>query len=255
MPVYKLSSSALPKFSALLPYMNNKKVTIVLLPGLNGTDGLFLPLIDKAPDNFDLLVLSYPTHQKLSYDQLVTFVLKKLEGLCGKYVLIGESFSGPLSLFISDKKPDGLIGTILVASFITAPNLKIGRFLPWTIGFTLTKPLYSLRLMLSKSENSSFIKSISVELQKVSPKILADRIQSIFAVNAKVQLENCSVPLMYFQGNKDFVVPKRNLDNMLAIKPDIKVVEFDTQHFLLQSAPIEAWQAISAFVAGLESNK
>jgi len=226
-----------------------ENITIVLLPGLNGTEGLFKAFIEANTSGFDVLTISYPTHKELSYKSLTSFVLSKLDSINNSYILMGESFSGPLSIFISHQKPSGLIATILVATFVTAPNFKVGRFLPWNIGFKLIQPLYSLRLMFSKTHNASFIKSISTELQKVSPNVLAGRIQSIFAVDAQSQLKDCKLPMMYFRGKNDFIVPRKNLDKMLSIKPDIKVVEFDTQHFLLQSAPKEAWQAITTFVA------
>lgn len=230
------------------------KVTIILLPGLNGTVGLFQPLIDCAPQEYHVMSISYPTHEKRSYSQLKEFVQKRLSELDSPYILVGESFSGPLSLMLGQAKPQGLIGIVLVATFIQAPNFKVGRFLPWTIGFTLTKPLYDLRLLLTNAPNKGFINAISKELQKVSPKVLADRIQSIFTVNAHQALTDCDVPLIYFRGTRDFVVPQKNLNLITKVKPDIAVARFDTQHFLLQSKPNKAWQEISQFVDRLTHN-
>ncbi len=76
--------------------------TIVLLPGLNGTKGLFQPLIDSLPCGVDVLPIEFPTHDKYSYEQLCSLVIDKVKRLKGKYILLGESFSGPLSLFVSD---------------------------------------------------------------------------------------------------------------------------------------------------------
>jgi pimeloyl-[acyl-carrier protein] methyl ester esterase len=225
------------------------KITLVLLPGLNGTKGLFASFIACTPSDVDILPIEYPTDKALSYEQLSLFVINKLESINGQYIILGESFSGPLSLFIAEKKPPGLIGLILVATFITAPNLRMARFLPWTLGFSLTKPLYDIRSFFSRSDNASFIQLISVELQKVLPSVLTHRIQQIFAVNAANALQHCDIPIVYFRGTKDFVVPEKNLLNIQAIKPDIGVVKFNTQHFLLQSAPQQAWVAIEKFVS------
>ena len=225
--------------------------TLVLLPGLNGTKGLFASFISCAPDDIDILSIEYPTDKALSYEQLSLFVMDKLESINGSYVILGESFSGPLSLFVAEKKPLGLIGLVLVATFITAPNVRVARFLPWTLGFFLTKPLYDVRGFFSRSDNTSFIQLISAELQKVLPSVLAHRIQQIFMVNAVSALKNCDIPIVYFRGTKDFVVPERNLLNIQTVKPDIEVVRFKTQHFLLQSAPQQAWVAIERFVTQL----
>ncbi len=227
--------------------MLKEKITIVLLPGLNGTEGLFQPLMERAPEIFNVLCISYPTDEIKDYAELTAMVLSRLMLIQGKFILVGESFSGPIALFVSHQKPQGLLGTILVATFISAPNLKIGRFLPWTLGFRVAKPLYALRIALNRGKNSSLLKATSTELQKVMPKVLASRIQQVFSVNANVALKACSVPLVYFRGTNDIVVPQWNLEKIVRLKPDIKVVLFETQHFLLQSKPLEAWDAIAAF--------
>lgn len=223
------------------------KTTLVLLPGLNGTCGLFEPLLKYTQDSFNVLPISYPTQVSKSYSELTAQVLTKLENIKGKYILLGESFSGPIALFASEKKPEGLIGVILVATFISAPNIKIGRYLPWYAGFLFSKPLYNLRSVLSKKDNQSLIAAISTELQKVSPRVLASRISETFTVDATQALVNCSVPIIYFRGASDFVVPKKNLRKILSVKSDVKVVEFNTQHFLLLSLPEQASVEIAKF--------
>lgn len=210
---------------------------------------MFEPLIKCVQGRFDVLPISYPTHEKLSYRELTSYVLGELSGINGSFILVGESFSGPIALFVSEKNPNGLLGVVLVASFISAPNYRIGKYLPWNIGFSFASPLYKIRSAVSSKENHSFISSISQELQKVSPRVLSYRIQEIFKVNAEQALKNCSYPLVYFRGRKDYVVPKKNLNKILSIKPDMKVVEFNTQHFLLQSKSEQAVSELQVFEA------
>lgn len=200
--------------------------------------------------HFEVLTISYPTDSVKSYQELTSLVIKELEAVTGKYIILGESFSGPVSLFVSQARPEGLIGLVLVATFIRAPNLRVGRFLPWRIGFSLTKPLYSLRVAFSKSSNQTLITNISTEMQKVSTRVLAARIREIFAVDASDALCGCRVPVVYFRGTKDFVVPKKNLKEILLLKPDVAVVEFKEQHFILQSSPEKAFNEIRKFAEG-----
>lgn len=224
------------------------KITLVLLPGLNGTTGLFAPLLERAKDKFNVIAISYPTDEIKSYRDLTELVLKKIKTLDGRVMLLGESFSGPISLFVSQAKPESLVGVVLVATFIRAPNLRFGRFLPWKLGFILTKPLYSARLRFAGEGSKSIVSRISSEMQKVSPGVLSARMEEIFNVNAMDALRDCNVPLIYFRGTQDFVVPKRNLRDILSVKPEVKVVEFNTQHFLLQSEPEKAMLEIERFV-------
>jgi len=100
---------------------------------------------------------------------------------------------------------------------------------------------------MSRKENHSFISSISRELQKVSPQVLGYRIQEIFSLKAETALANCSFPMMYFRGVNDYVVPEKNVKKILKIKPDIRVVAFDTQHFVLQSKPEQAVSELRVF--------
>lgn len=228
--------------------MENKKITLVLLPGLNGTAGLFDPLLSVATDEYELLVISYPTHEANSYEELTEYVLGKISLIDGRFVLVGESFSGPIALFVSARNMEGLIGTILVATFESAPYFTFTKYLPWLFVFSVTPIFYWLRIKLSDKNTSSILKAASIELQKTKPQVLAARIRSALSVDAREALEKSTVPMMYLQAKYDVVVPRWNLKRMLALKPDISVTTFDVQHFLLQSAPQEAWRAIDAFV-------
>ena len=223
------------------------KTTLVLLPGLNGTIGLFKPLIECAQGCFDVLPLAYPTHEKKTYSELVLNVSSQIQKIKGPYILVGESFSGPISLFLTEKKPHGLLGVVMVASFVSAPNYQFGKYLPWKFGFSLAVPLYKIRSAVSSKENRSFIAAISRELEQVAPYVLAHRIQEIFSVNAVEALKTCCYPIVYFRGVKDYVVPKKNLNKIISIKPGVKVVEFNTQHFLLQSKPEQAVSELQVF--------
>lgn len=223
------------------------KITLILLPGLNGTAGLFDPLVECAQNHFDILPICYPQEEEKSYRELTSYVLEKISSVRGRYIIVGESFSGPVSLFVSSAKPEGLLGLVLVATFITAPNLKAGKFLPWKMGFSLVRPLYGLQLALSKKENQALMSKISTEMRKVSPKVLSSRVKEVYSVNATASLRNCEYPVVYFRGTKDYVVPKKNLDEILSVKPDMEVVEFNAQHFVLQSKPEHAFNEIRKF--------
>jgi len=224
------------------------KATLVLLPGLNGTIGLFNPLLEQVQDRFEVMPVSYPEDKVLSYAELTQLVLARLKSISGNYVLLGESFSGPVSLLVSCAKPKGLVGIILVATFVRAPNLYVGKYLPWRSGFILASPLYRIALAFASRENPSTVSLVSQEMRKVSPVVLAARIREIFDVKATDALRQCDVPLVYFRGARDIIVPYRNLRQILEAKPEVKVVEFDTHHFLLQTVPVEAITEIRKFI-------
>ncbi len=222
-----------------------KKITLVLLPGLNGTAGLFDPLLAVATTQYELMVISYPTDNAKSYEELTSFVLEKICAINGPFVVVGESFSGPIAIFLAANNVRGLIGIILVATFVRPPYFSCFKYLPWVLLFELAKPLYWLIIKSSRSEKASVLKVASIELLKVKPRVLAGRISAALSVDAISALEKTKLPVAYFRANYDVVVPGWNLKKLLAIRPDINVVSFNTRHFLLQSAPHAAWQTIS----------
>lgn len=228
--------------------MGSEKITIVLLPGLNGTAGLFDPLLSVATSEYELMVISYPTHQVNSYEELTEYVLEKVGSIKGRFVVVGESFSGPIAILLSSKRIDGLIGTVLVATFASAPYFTLAKYLPWVLIFTLAKVLYWLRIKFSDTKTLSILKAASIELKKVSPMVLAARTRAALTVDVDKKLQQSTVPMIYFRAKYDVVVPKWNLKKVTKIKPDINVVTFNTNHFLLQSLPQQAWESIDKFI-------
>jgi len=224
----------------------------VLLPGLNGTAGLFDSLLSVATKEYELMVISYPTHQVKSYEELTRYVLEKIGLINGRFVVVGESFSGPIATSISAKGVDGLIGTILVATFSSAPYFTLAKYLPWGLIFKLAKFVYWLRITLSDAKKASILKTASIELQKVDPAVLAARTRAALTVDVSKQLQQSTVPMVYFRAKYDVLVPKWNMKKIIEIKPDIDVVTFNTNHFLLQSVPQQAWEAIHKFVKEID---
>lgn len=228
--------------------MENKKITLVLLPGLNGTAGLFDPLLSIATNEYAVLVIDYPADKVKSYAELTEVVLENIRRIDGDFVLVGESFSGPIAIFLSAKNIPGHIGTILVATFVSGPYWSIAKFLPWTLVYQLARPLYALRIKLSNGNNASLLKAASLEMQKVKAEVLAARTRAALSVDARAALAQIEIPLAYFRARYDVIVPPWNLKKIIKLQPDINVDSFNTQHFLLQSAPHEAWQAIDNFI-------
>src|SRR5262245_23390841 len=96
-------------------------VSLVLLPGLDGTGNLFRPLLQKLPAEVEPIVLSYPAREFLDYSALAQLALRSLP-TDRPVVLLGESFSGPVAVLAAAAQPKGLLGVILCASFVIAPR-------------------------------------------------------------------------------------------------------------------------------------
>lgn len=224
---------------------------IILLPGLHGTDGLFHPFIQACPGNYSPHVLAYPTDEILCYQKLEDYIADDLPD-DEPYLLLGESFSGPVALRIAQRRPDGLRGVILVCSFIVPPAPPILRFLPWTLIFQLSSPLYLLRKMLARlPQNADTLEHIRQEIMKVNPAVLASRMRTVLTVDAIDALKACPVPILYIAGDHDPMVREGSVRHIKTIRPDVAVTRVDAPHWVLQVAPASAWRAINGMAENL----
>src|SRR5271155_2151701 len=93
-----------------------KPVSLILLPGLDGTGLLFQPLVAALPAAIQPRIVRYPGHRHLTYHELLPLVMDALPQ-SGPFILLGESFGGPLATMVAAERPPGLVGLILCASF------------------------------------------------------------------------------------------------------------------------------------------
>lgn len=226
------------------------RIKLVLLPGLDGTGLLFQPLLRALPAGIDPIVITYPTDTALGYDELLPLVQAQLPRE-EPYVLLGESFGGPLSLRIAATRPAGLRGLILAVSFVSCPQ----RLVPtWAAHLVRPLPfraipLYSkIKTLLGGYATPQLADLCARALRQVAPEVLTCRIRNVVRVNVAEALTACRLPILYLQGSQDKVVPAWNLDRIQAIRPDVTAVRIPSPHLLLQTQPERAAQAIDDFV-------
>jgi hypothetical protein len=75
-------------------------VTLVLLPGMDGTGTLFEPFVAALGHEFAVKVVDYPRAEPLGYEQLELFATAALPSE-GPLILLGESFSGPIAVALA----------------------------------------------------------------------------------------------------------------------------------------------------------
>jgi pimeloyl-[acyl-carrier protein] methyl ester esterase len=105
-------------------------VKLILLPGLDGTGKLFSPLL-KVLSKLDCEVIALPETGDQDYRTHTAWVRKRLPEQ--DFILIAESFSGPIAVALAQDGVENLKGIVFVATFLSAPNkklIKLARFLP-----------------------------------------------------------------------------------------------------------------------------
>ena len=94
------------------------KVSLILLPGMDGTGQLFEPLVSALAGEFEIKVVTYPTSTPLGYSELEAIAREAIPKE-GSYVILGESFSGPIAIALAGFHFGTRYGTPVVAPTAT----------------------------------------------------------------------------------------------------------------------------------------
>jgi pimeloyl-ACP methyl ester carboxylesterase len=231
-----------------------RKTTLVLLPGLDGTEVFFRPLLPLLPEWLKPLIVTFPTTGANDYPDLFRIAQSALESAEQFYVL-GWSFSGPLALMLAADNPTKVRGVFLCASFVRSPH----AFLPW-LRFAAKPPaIHFMRLarrtplFLRRQPADPLYRDKSATLARVPSRVIAERIQAILALDARDYLRHCPKPVLYLAGSRDRVVPRRNGVEVLRGSPSAKLVTIDGAHMALYTNPRAAVQEIVRYIEARES--
>lgn len=232
-------------------------LSLVLLPGLDGTGILFEPFLKSLPESIAPRVVAYPLDRPLQYAELLPFVrdaLPKHEA----FALLGESFSGPLALMAAAEHPEGLVAVILCASFIKNPVPLVppwARVLSRPFLFRFLPLFAQIKALLGGYSTQALRTLLARALSQERPAVLAARVQAVLAVNVEAELRACAVPILYLAGASDRVVPRKNLREIQRVKPEIRSVTIPAPHLVLQTRPLESSRAITGFVSSLKTKR
>lgn len=224
---------------------------LVLLPGMDGTGLLFGPFTEVLPSSTPVTVQRYPVDEALSYEALLPRVLATLP-TDAPFVLVGESFSGPLALMVASTSPPGLVAVVLCASFARRP-LDVPRRLHGIVRGPLIAfaPFEAqVMAMLGGYATTSLRAILARALDVVPHHVMASRIRAMLRLDATDALRDCPVPLLYLRPTRDRLVFEGSLRHVVATRPDTHVAKIDGPHLILQARPEACRDAIDAFIAG-----
>jgi pimeloyl-[acyl-carrier protein] methyl ester esterase len=227
-----------------------RKAAIVLLPGLDGTGTLFRPLLEHLPSQLRPIVVAYPGNEKLGYDALSERVMQSLP--TGEpFIILGESFSGPLALMAAVRCPPGLQAVILCATFVRNPLWLRAAWLRHMVPDFVFRlyPYFSwAKAFLGGYSTPELRAALQGAIASVAPEVLAYRVREVLKVNVSEELSGCAVPILYLRGSRDLVVPKHNFKDIAGLSSHVSEVTISAPHMILQTRPGEAAAAISRFI-------
>ena len=223
---------------------------LVMLPGLDGTGQLFRWFVAALPSSIKPVTVTFPPNA-CTYAEIQAHA-KSCLPLNQPFILLGESFSGPLALFLAQANPDNLLGIVLTASFAAQPLGWASRFtrsLVRPFVFRLPGQATALRLLLLGRAPPAELVTATIDILKsLTPSVLAARVKAVLAVDASEALVRCPVPILYLGGRQDRLLSPAIRRRIHSLRPDTEIITLDAPHFLLQRAPAEAAQVVARFL-------
>jgi pimeloyl-[acyl-carrier protein] methyl ester esterase len=225
-------------------------ITLVLLPGLEGTGNLFAGFVGDLPQTLKVVTAAYPQQRFLTYSELIPW-LTDLVPKDGPFALLAESYGTPLAVKFSAARPPNLVGVILSAGFISSPVRGwrlLAKLLARPLLFRFRPPDFLLEhFLLGLHATMSLKISFRQALQSTSAEILAKRARAVLNCDATHEIRRVNVPLLYLRATEDRLVGKISMEEIRRLHPESTSVAIRAPHLLLQREP-RAAAAIAQFL-------
>jgi pimeloyl-ACP methyl ester carboxylesterase len=224
-------------------------LSVVLLPGMDGTGLLFDEFVTQSPAQFRPVVMPLPN--RAEYGELTELIAATIPSR-RPFLVVAESFSGPIGIRLAGRFPDCVVGLVLVNSFIVPPRPRWLRWLPWKLILALPLPRCVVRTVLAyKTTPARVVDEVRSAIARTDGAVMSARLRSILSVNEIENLALVRSPMLLLQGTLDRLVPRECAEKIVRHAPGIIIREIVGPHLLLQCRPTEAWGEIEDFVATL----
>jgi pimeloyl-ACP methyl ester carboxylesterase len=224
-------------------------ITLVLLPGMDGTGLLFADFISALGPEFEARVITYPDDPSLGYNELEEIVRSFLPQ-DRPFAVLAESFSGPIAISIAASEPPGLFGLVLCCSFarnprpLFAPAEILLKFFPVKL-----VPMAVLnKYLLGRWTSTRLRSALRGALAKVSSNTLRARAKAVTTTDVSAKLRQLRIPVLYLRATDDLLVTRTARGHILQTAPHVQVAELEGPHLLLQTSPSPAAATVGNFL-------
>ena len=234
---------------------------IYLLPGMDGTGSLLghfcAAILDREQADglhYDATILSIPTDLPNTYDRLVEHFGNKLfrDFASEKYVLVAESFSGPLAVRLAASHPDRIASLVLVSTFLRCPIPSFARLAPWSLLFRMPLPEFVIRRFLTGANASLRLSRLLREsVSSVHPTTMAQRLRAVIATDVRKEFSQITIPLLFVEAEYDRIVTWQVRRQAEQLNAHAQFATIAGPHLLLQTQPLETWHLIREFLAAV----
>ena len=227
---------------------------VVVLPGLDGTTALLQEFCECLSGlGVATKAVAYPPDQAFGYEQLEPLVRAQLPS--EPFVLLGESFSGPLAVRIAAAPPPNLLGLVLSTTFARAPVTGLSAFAPFVRFAPARPPMLLLSWALLGPWATLRLRSqLSKALAAVSPAVLRARAAATLRVDVATLLPSVRLPVLQLVASNDRLLAGSAASALASGLGHCRTVTVPGPHLLLQAATQKCAQEIAEFALGLGPN-
>jgi pimeloyl-[acyl-carrier protein] methyl ester esterase len=225
-------------------------IALRILPGLDGTTRMLTSFVSAAhAAGFDdVQAIGYPTDRILDYSQLERLAREALPREA-PFVLLGESFSGPVAIAIAADPPPNLSGLVLSTTFAQAPVPLLSPFASLT-RFAPTRSLPTALLsavLLGRWSTPELRYTLRAALDDVAPAVQRARAAAAMRIDMSDRLSRIAVPTLSLKANQDRLLRAGASRQLLDGIADVRQVALDGPHLLLQTRTDACIEAIAHF--------
>ena len=230
----------------------------ILLPGLDGTGRLFEQLLDVIPRTVQVMPISFPTDQVLGYRELHDYVRQKLPD-ANPYILIAESFSGPLAVQLASTGLYNLKALVLCATYLCRPITQIKSAMARVANrfvFEFQPPEWPIKhYLLGPDAPKELVQQFNSVISLVKPKVLSERVRIALEVNVREEFSRVSIPVLWISATLDNLIDWRRSERQVADKSNVCVKRVASPHLVLQRRSAEVVQCMNEFIKNLLLNQ
>jgi len=219
-------------------------LTVLLLPGMDGTGELLAALVTRLSLHRPVQVIAYPAHKLFGYDDLVDFVVSRAPK--ARFVIVGESFSGPIAIEIAASL-SRVAGLVLASSFARHPVPSLLTPLARIVDPAWVPSSIAAAMLIGSTATPELKARLIQVLARLARELIRLRIREVLRVDKRDRLREVRCPMLCLHGRMDRLVRKKYVDEILSANPECQVRWFDGPHMLLETHPDAAADVTNQF--------
>lgn len=195
---------------------------------MDGTGRLFAPFVEYLPRDWKVAIVQYPKDTALGYEALEMEAKKAIPAI-GDYVVLGESFSGPIAISLANSADSRFLGLVLCCTFTQSPS-KLLRCCGWALSkFPVSiVPFFIIeRVLLGSFRSDTLSNLLHSVIRSVSDAAYKSRLEAIQKVDVSAKLACLALPVLYLRAARDQLVGAEESEKMRSILKHMTIVEIN----------------------------